>query len=291
MKRIFVTLDTEMDADIHWTKHYPPQYSSVIEGIPQFLRPIWDKCKVHPIYFVSPEILYSDECVKVLKQEINKGAIIGAHLHAEWIEPENMLGKRMDKVRAKFPCFGCDDEIEKKKLQNLTKMIQDKLGVRPEWYRAARYGADTATIKILSELGYKYDSSVTPNIDWSKKGGPNHREGSLHKYHISQKDIYKESNGESEDSGIIEMPITILKKRFGIFAKLLPENWLFYQWLRPSHMTYWELKKVIRYMEKEKIEEGVMMFHTMEIMINTTPYVRTKWMQRYFLWRLEKTLQ
>ena len=34
-----------------------------------------------------------------------------------------------------------------------------------------------------------------------------------------------------------------------------------------------------------------MMFHSMEIMIDKTPYVRTKWMQKYYLWRLEKILQ
>ena len=39
MKRIYVTLDTEMDNDEHWGKHYPPEYSSVIEGIPKLLRP------------------------------------------------------------------------------------------------------------------------------------------------------------------------------------------------------------------------------------------------------------
>ena len=57
MKRIYVTLDTEMDNDEHWGKHYPPEYSSVIEGIPKLLRPIWDRYDVHPVYFVSPEVL------------------------------------------------------------------------------------------------------------------------------------------------------------------------------------------------------------------------------------------
>ena len=86
------------------------------------------------------------------------------------------------------------------------------------------------------------------------------------------------------------MPITICGKRFGVIGKLLPDNWLFYQWLRPTHMLYLELKCIIKQMEKKGLSEGVMMFHSMEIMINKTPYVRTKCMQKYYLWRIEKTL-
>ena len=49
-KRVWVTIDTEMDADVHWKKHWPPQYTSVCEGITKMLRPIWDRYNVHPIY-------------------------------------------------------------------------------------------------------------------------------------------------------------------------------------------------------------------------------------------------
>lgn len=291
MKRIFVTLDTEMDSDKHWIKYFPAEYTSVTVGIPQFLRPIWNRHQVHPIYFVSPEILYEDKCIEVLKSEIDKGAIIGAHLHPEYITPDSAFGIGMENMSPQFPCSGYTDKVEKEKLENLTCLIEEKLCVKPEWYRAARFGADTATIKILHELGYKYDSSVTPNIDWSSKGGPNHSHARLRRYSISKSDIYKRADNETTASGIIEVPITIFDKRFGVFGKLLSDNWLFYQWLRPTHMTLFELKNILNRMDKNKLKEGVMMFHSMEIMINKTPYVRNKWMQRYYLWRLEQTLE
>lgn len=291
MKKIYVTLDTEMDNDQHWGKHYPPEYSSVTEGIPHMLRPIWDKCDVHPIYFVSPEVLYDEQCVTVLRDEIEKGAIIGAHLHPEYIEPERIWGKDIENATAKFPCTEYSDSIEKEKLLNLTQLIEQKLQVKPIWYRAARFGADTETIRILAELGYQYDSSVTPHIDWSSKGGPKHNKAAEKGYRISKSSIYSIARDEEEFSGIVEKPVTIFGKRWGIFGKILPDNWLFYRWLRPTHMTYMELKNMIRKMEKEHFEEGVMMFHSMEIMINKTPYVRNKWMQKYYLWRLEKVLK
>ncbi|MDE7430873.1 MAG: hypothetical protein K2N34_03015 [Lachnospiraceae bacterium] len=291
MKKIYVTLDTEMDNDIHWGKHYPPEYSSVIEGIPKMLRPIWDKYQVHPIYFVSPEVLYDERCTAVLKEEIRKGAIIGAHLHPEYIQPNSIWGEGIEKEAAKYPCYDYSDDIEEKKLKNLTELIHEKLGVTPVWYRAARFGADEGTVRILHKLGYQYDSSVTPQIDWTSKGGPNHSKAPAKTYRISKYSLQKEARGEIDFSGIIEKPVTIYGKRWGFIGRILPNNWLFYRWLRPTHMTYQELKHIIRKMSKDGLDEGVMMFHSMEVMINKTPYVRTKWMQQYFLWRLDRILR
>jgi len=291
MKRIYVTLDTEMDNDAHWGKHYPPEYSSVTEGIPQMLRPIWDKYQVHPIYFVSPEVLYDERCVEVLKSEVRKGAVIGAHLHPEYIHPDRIWGKEIENETAKYPCFDYSQKIEKEKLINLTELIQDKLGIRPYWYRAARFGADNDTIRILKELGYQYDSSVTPKIDWTSKGGPDHSKAPLGEYKVSRKSLQEKACIEKEFSGIIEKPVTIYGKRWGILGRVLPDNWLFYRWLRPTHMTYLELKHIVRCMDRDGLKEGVMMFHSMEIMINKTPYVRTKWMQKYYLWRLDRILK
>lgn len=289
-KRIYITLDTEMDADIHWKKEGVPQFTSVLEGIPNILRPIWDKYDVHPIYFVSPEVARSAACCQVLKAEVAKGAVIGAHLHPEYIEPF----QHEKKEEAEFPCYAYTKEIEKEKLENLTDLIERNIGIRPVWYRAARYGADLDTIHILQELGYQYDSSVTPGISWKKKKGPDHSKAPLHEYIVSDTDLYRPAASEHKTgitgTGICEYPITITGKRCGIIGKFLPDNWLFYNWLRPTHMTYLEQKYLLYKMKHQNNNKLVMMFHSMEIMINKTPFVRTKWMQTYFLWRLEKTL-
>lgn len=282
-KHVWITIDTEMDADIHWKKRWPPQYTSVYEGIPKRLRPIWDQYHVHPIYFVSPEVLYSDECCCVLKEEIEKGAIIGAHLHPEYIEPDSHWGKEIETITPQFPNSACSTELEFKKLENLTELIETKLHVKPEWYRGARFGTDLDTIHILEKLGYRYDSSVTPNIDWTSKGGPDHSKAPIDRYHVASDDMYRKG-----DLGIVEMPVTILGKRWGFIGRLLPDNWLFYKWLRPTHMTYLEMKQMVKSLRGHN--DLVMMFHSMEIVINKTPYVRNRWMQRYYLWRLDKIL-
>lgn len=296
-RHLWVTIDTEMDADKHWGKKWPAEYTSILQGIPKFYRPIWDKYDVHPVYFVSPDVLYDDESVQILRDEIGKGAIIGAHLHGEYIEPESKWGGDMDTVSVPFPCNEYSSVIEEEKLTNLTKLIKEKLGVSPEWYRAARFGADIDTVRILQKLGYRYDSSVTPHIDWSDRGGPDHSKAMIDTYVISDDNYYAgeaihdkdiSSSRDSYKGKIIELPVTITGKRWGIIGKLLPNNWLFYKWLRPTHMTLLEMKSIIR--KNPKLPNLVMMFHSMEVMINKTPYVRWKWMQRYYLWRLDKSL-
>lgn len=283
MNWLYITIDTEADANTKWKKPEPLQFASVIYGIRKYLRPIWDQYGIHPIYFVSYEVLQNKKCCAVLKSEIKKGAIIGAHLHPEYV---NETGTTNCEGIHPFPCLYYDEQAEKEKIERLTYEIINKLGIRPIWYRAARFGADRETMDILEELGYKYDSSITPGISWEDRGGPDHRRGRCGRYYISKKDYYKKS---SNKEGIMEFPITIDGKRFGIFGKFLPDNWLFYRWLRPSHMTYWEERKLIRE-QKNKGNDLVMMFHSMELLVNKNPFVRNRAMQKYYIWRLRKTI-
>lgn len=274
-KKILVTVDTEMDADIHWHKNAPATFSSVLDGIPRLLRPTWNEFEVSPIYFVSPEVVGNEACCMVLRDEVKHGAIIGAHLHPEYIEPEAAaIGTVMEEA---FPCYGYEYCIERDKIRNLQQMIRQNIGVEPIWYRAARFGADLDTIKILEELGFKYDSSFTPGVDWTSKGGPDHSKVPLNVHNIG-------------DSSIMEYPVTIGGKRWGILGKFLPENWLFRKWLRPTHMTYLEEGFLLDSLSENGVENIVMMFHSMELMINKTPYVRNKFMQDYYIWRMKKTI-
>ena len=251
------------------------------------LRPIWDRHGIKPIYFVSPEVLRDDASCRVLNAEIKKGAIIGSHLHSEYIEPDITIHEPAGKVSAEFPCFAHEAGIEREKIANLTRLIETRLDYHPVWYRAARYGADMDTIRALKKLGYSYDSSVTPGIDWSGIGGPDHRRAPVQPYWISTDDLYTAVDKDSS-IGLMEYPITIRGKRLGTIGSLLPDTWLFYRWLRPTHMSICEQKRLINeFCEEFSDPVFVMIFHSMEIMINKTPFVRNTWMQRRFLSNLE----
>ncbi len=289
--RLFITIDTEPDCDTSWRRSSPLTFTSVTEGIPRLLRPLWDRYGIQPIYFVSPEVVRDDGCCSVLSSEVGKGAVIGAHLHSEYIEPHVTIRDPAGRVSGEFPCFAHPAEIEFEKIRNLTTMIQDRLGYRPVWYRAARYGADLDTIRALSRLGYRYDSSVTPGIDWSAIGGPDHRRAPLQPYWVSTEDMYGAAT-ENAGTGIQEYPVTIYGKRLGPLGRFLPDTWLFYNWLRPTHMSVLEQKKIMRDMRRDFGDPVfVLLFHSMEIMVNKTPFVRNRLMQKRFLANLEAVIR
>lgn len=287
---LFVTIDTEPDCDTTWRRSSPLTFTSVTQGIPMLLRPIWDCHGVKPIYYVSPEVVRDDDCCRVLKSEIRKGAVIGTHLHSEYIEPNITIQEPAGKVSAEFPCYAHDSNVEYEKIANLTRLIENRLDYKPVWYRAARYGADFDTIRALKDLGYKYDSSLTPGINWSSIGGPDHRRTPVQPYWISFHDLYEAAEKE-QSTGIMEYPITITGKRFGTFGKLLPDSWLFYKWMRPTHMSVWEQKGIINELCKNYDDPVfILIFHSMEIMINKTPFVRNRLMKWRFLRNLESVV-
>jgi len=284
MKNTFcISIDTEPDCDINWKRSKPLTFESVNTGIPKILRPIWNCYGIKPVYFVSPEVVKNDQCCETIKKEIELGAEIGAHLHPEYIEPHLKYDDASGTNSNEFPCLAYDDSTEFEKLKNLTELIKNKLQVTPVSYRAARYGADIGTIHILIKLEYQVDSSVTPHINWAKKGGVDHSRAPEQPYFIDYENYYKE--GKSQ---LLEVPITISGKR----APFLPEKWLFYKWLRPSHMTALEMKLLIKeFIKKYDTPVLNMMFHSMEIIPKKSPFVRTAFGQKLFLKRIEKTIK
>jgi hypothetical protein len=117
----------------------------------------------------------------------------------------------------------------------------------------------------------------------------------LEPYWISKEDISVASADKKSSVGIQEFPVTVIGRRFGLIGSFLPENWLFYSWLRPTHMFLWELKGVVSQIFKiKKINEAYvfnMMFHSMEIMPMKSPYIRTRIGQAYFLRKLKKSIE
>jgi len=109
---LYVTIDTEPDCDTAWRRSSPLTFTSVTEGIPGLLRPLWDAHQIKPIYFVSPEVVRDDGCCRVLKSEISKGAVIGTHLHSEYIEPAVTIKDPAGAVSAEFPCYAHDTDTE-----------------------------------------------------------------------------------------------------------------------------------------------------------------------------------
>lgn len=277
-----VTIDTEPDCSVTWRKKEPYTFTSVTHGMPDLLRPLFVKQGVHPVYFTAPSVASSPECCEILKQEIDLGSEIGNHLHGEEIESQDIHHKT-------FACNDYTDAEEYSRIKTLDEIIQKNLKVKPVSYRAGRYGCDINTIRSLERLAYQIDSSVTPGINWTSRGGPDFSAAPGQPYFI---DSSGASICEQTSKGkILEVPVTVSGKRF----PLLPDKWFLYRWLRPSFMFGFELKLLIdslmrQYHENECVVLCIL-FHSVEVIPNASPYVRSVSAQRMFLKRLDNLLE
>jgi|GEM_PF-997213 len=286
MRRIFysVTIDTEPDSTVKWGERNHPAFESVRNGIPNLLRPVFKRNRTRPVYFISPAVAAEPACREVLLSEIDIASEIGNHLHADEIPGSPSKGKKT------MACFDLSDEEEYNAIKKNHELIKSSLGVECRSYRAGRYAADFNTVKTLEKLGYTVDSSATPGINWKDRGGPDFRGFPRTAYFIDIEsgDFKKESPVKH---GFLEVPVTISGKKF----PLLPDRWYFYRWLRPSIMTFPEMKSLIdNFIRSEGNENYVhlcMMFHSMEVIPGATPFVRTAQGQKSFLSRLDRVLE
>ncbi|MGK6319832.1 polysaccharide deacetylase family protein [Sphingomonas sp. DT-204] len=124
-----------------------------------------------------------------LRTALGEGShAIGAQLHP-WVNPP------YDETVSPRNSFAgnLSHTLEAAKLDVLTNAITKAFG-RPKIYRAGRYGIGPATLALLAERGYRFDSSIRPGYDYSGEGGPNFLDHDNHGFHTPE--------------GLIELPLT-----------------------------------------------------------------------------------
>jgi hypothetical protein len=177
------------------------------------------------------------------------------------------------------------------------------LGYQPTSFRAGRFGAGNNTIVLLEELGYLVDSSVTPGIDWNlPEGRANFLKAREQPYFPDKNNILKTGN-----SNILEVPISIINPYFRkLFYSIIQLKSLSLiniginflspvRWLRPSCQSANEMLSVIKdYLRRYGNNNPIvlnMMFHSMEIISNASPYTKTEEECLVFLEKMETVFQ
>ncbi|RJG53486.1 WalW protein [Sphingobium terrigena] len=123
---------------------------------------------VKPIYVTDYPVIDSDAASAMMAQWVNNGtADIGAHLHP-WVNPPHV-----EEVSAANSYVGfLPEAVERAKLEALCRRIEERFGQRPIAYRAGRYGVGPNSARLLSEAGFRLDSSVRSRFDYSHQHGP-----------------------------------------------------------------------------------------------------------------------
>lgn len=281
-----VTIDTE--ADDQWNHGAPLTTRNVDYWEP--FQAVCDKHGVKPTYLITSEIAADPRAQTLLRAWTTKGsAEVGTHLHP-WTTPPfvDQPGLRYNDEQHAF-LSELPHDLVARKLDSLTREIEQSVGVRPVSFRAGRFGFDARVARELGRLRYMVDSSVTPLTEWSehmglrgRAGGPDFRSHGL-------KPFMLQGTGSP---GVLEIPVTIVAtypvlRRFPQLLRayqtlpvraarrILFGRWLCPQpvWLRPTpEFSQSDLRSAWRVAESLGVPVAVMMFHSSELMPAGSPY-------------------
>ena len=178
--RFLITVDTEEAFD--WTKPFSRENrdTSHVHAVDRF-QALCDDHGVKPVYLVDYPIMDDPAAAELFGNICESGrGHVGMHLHP-WVNPPHV---EIVSDRNSYSC-NLPPELERAKMIALHEKIISAIGVRPEIYRAGRYGAGLVTAAVLQELGVRLDSSVRPLFDYQPQHGPDFSRGRLSPYWIT----------------------------------------------------------------------------------------------------------
>lgn len=283
-----LTIDTECDKGAKWKVQQPLAFTNIAIGINRYLSPLLESMDIPATYLLSPEVLRHKASVDFFKS-LNGRNELGTHLHSEFIAPNEQL----DSNNTSCFQFELKEETERQKLKNLSQLFEEQFGYKAQSFRAGRFGLGSNSLPLLQELGYKVDSSMTPDTYWMKdpKEGVNFIGSPYQPFFPSNSDFRRKGKVE-----VLEVPVTTLNTRLlsipSSFKRILNANskWqrvLFstifqpkgnLTWLRPTYATKNQMielcNQMIHYSERKEMDKTVlcMMFHSNELCLGTSPY-------------------
>jgi hypothetical protein len=290
---LVVVVDTEAEFD--WTARTPRRARGVtsIKSLAQAQR-IFERYEVRPTFVLDYPVSSTPEGYELIRHLHRSGACeIGAHLQP-WDNPP-FVEQTTDENS--YP-GNLPSELEREKLIQLTRSIQENVGVRPRIYKAGRYGVGLATAGILAELGYEIDVSVVPGTDLSPNFGPDFSHCGARPYWFG------------EDPRLLEIPLSIgytgllaqtgtmayeltMNERLkalhvpGILARLhLVERIT----LTPEGISFDEQRRLTRALLSGGHRVFSFTYHSTSLAPGNTPYVRNEADLHAFLRRIDQYL-
>ena len=143
MKEVAVTIDVETD----WGGRLsvgPGNCHGIEEGIPYLLH-LLDELKIKATFFVSGEVVL--EYTDIIHDIVEHGHEIASHGFKHNADYSMMLKVEIT------------DQISKSKM-----ILEDEIGVSPIGFRAPQCRINDHLFDVLSDLGFKYDSSMVRGI-------------------------------------------------------------------------------------------------------------------------------
>jgi hypothetical protein len=275
---LVVVVDTEAEFD--WG--LPPRRTRGVSSVKRQaqVQRIFERYAVRPTFVLDYPVSSTPEGFQPLRDLYQSGACeIGAHLHP-WDNPP-FVEQKTDKNS--YP-GNLPSELEREKLIELTRSIQENVGVRPRIYKAGRSGVGGATASILAELSYEVDVSVLPGTDLNHRLGPDFSNCPACPYWFG------------DDLQLLEIPLSIgytgllaltgrlayeltmnerlkalhvpaILARFGLIERIT---------LTPEGISFEEQRRLTRALLRKGHRIFSYSYHSSSLLPGTTPYVRNE---------------
>lgn len=294
---IVITIDVEPDCSLNWKYSSPLTFTGVSEGIANRLQPLFIKYNIAPTYLINNVVLEHETSCDILNKLDGKYEL-GTHLHPEFIEPQKSEWDYSGK-KAEANCCFYPSEIEYAKIKSITNLFINRFGYPPVSFRAGRFSAGPTTIQSLADLGYKVDTSVTPNVNWNDKTREkpvDYTHAIEQPYFVKPGTILEAGHGDR----ILEVPVTISNRKASLVKELrrtyfgMRHRIETYRpvWLRPVFSNFAQFISLTEeYARKYSQNKNIvynMMFHNVEVMPGLSPYARTESDVAAYLQLLEK---
>lgn len=274
MKKSFIiTIDTE--SDNQWDKDselttYNAKY------IPRFQK-LCEKFGFKPVYLTDYSMANNDEFIKFTRERLKSNKCeVGMHPHA-WDTPPFYKYDNYEDNKPYLKEY--PEQIIYSKLLNLTKELENKFEMKMVSHRAGRWAIDKTYMKILGELGYKVDCSVTPGVNWQNQKGAIEGGSNYVKFPNTSYIIEKSDH-------ILEVPVSVRKMFFmpirtsngyKTFIRDIIKSVIGKQvWLRPSINSEAEISCLLKKIEKQDNDYLEFMMHSSEFMPKGSPYFQSE---------------
>ncbi len=267
--KVLITIDTEWDRKRNKAE---PITVKNLSKIGHFQN-LCDKYKIKPVYLCTYEVLNDQNFIKFIENYVlNNKVEIGAHLHP-WSNPPFPYGDPLEEQKKQSFPHEYSDDIFYNKLKVLTELIKKKFDITPISYRAGRFGFILEHIPVLSRLGYKVDTSITPHISHKLTKGWKQTGIDFSDYNnLNPNILYYQSHS------IIEFPITIIpfNRKYIRTKKIVSEKIIRRCWFRIfPETTISSLVKIIKYAKRNDMNYIVYMMHSNEFDNKNNTYFNT----------------
>ncbi len=217
--KLIITIDTE--GDNQWSEQHR---RNITTENARFLPPFQELCEQYahkPTYLTSYEMAVDEFFVEFGKKCLAKGTCeIGSHPHA-WNSPPDYDLTGDDKKHTPY-LIEYPEEIIYEKVKFLTDLLESAFETKIVSHRAGRWGFNEVYARILGQLGYKVDCSVTPFVCWKSclgapdgSGGPDFSDFPTEAYFLDMNDISRAGS-----SSVLELPVTIRQNYGSILRKI-----------------------------------------------------------------------